>query len=439
MRYNLNVCGKGWNLCCRKEGGHYMKNGKKKLSLTVQIVIGLVLGVIAGMLLQNNAAFANGYIKPFGTIYLNLIKTIVVPVVLLSIIQGIISLEDVKKVGSIGVRTVVYYMCTTALAVTVGLLFANVLNVGAGYVLPGGELSYEASAAPGFMTTLVNIFPSNIIQPLANATMLQVIVIAILFGFGIIVAGEKGKVAANVVDSFAEVSFKIMGMIIRLSAIGVFALICPVVAENGPKVLLPLLKVILVAYAAYIVHMVVVYSSTVKLFSGMSPLKFFKGMGQAMIFAFSSASSVGALPFNLEATEKKLGVRKEIASFVLPLGATINMDGTAIYQGVCAIFIAQIFGIDLTISQQITIILTATLASIGTAGVPGSGMIMLTMVLQSVGLPVEGIALVAGIDRILDMGRTVVNITGDAACSVCVDAMDKKREAKKLAKKNAAE
>ena len=289
------------------------------------------------------------------------------------------------------------------------------------------------------MTTLVNIFPSNIIQPLANATMLQVIVIAILFGFGIILAGEKGDLAANVVDSFAEVSFKIMGMIINLSAIGVFALICPVVAENGPAVLLPLLKVILVAYAAYIVHMVVVYSSTVKLFSGMSPLTFFKGMSQPMIFAFSSASSVGVLPFNLEATEKKLGVRKEIASFVLPLGATINMDGTAIYQGVCAIFIAQIFGIDLTISQQITIILTATLASIGTAGVPGSGMIMLAMVLQSVGLPVEGIALVAGIDRILDMGRTVVNITGDAACSVCVDAMDKKREAKKLAKKNAAE
>ena len=269
--------------------------------------------------------------------------------------------------------------------------------------------------------------------------MLQVIVIAILFGFGIILAGEKGEIASRVVESFAEVSFKIMGMIISLSAIGVFALICPVVAENGPKVLLPLLKVILVAYTAYIIHMVVVYSSTVKVFAGMSPLHFFKGMSQAMIFAFSSASSVGALPFNLEATEKKLGVRKEIASFVLPLGATINMDGTAIYQGVCAIFIAQIFGIDLSISQQITIILTATLASIGTAGVPGSGMIMLAMVLQSVGLPVEGIALVAGIDRILDMGRTVVNITGDAACSVCVNAMDLRREDKLQAKKETAE
>jgi len=202
------------------------------------------------------------------------------------------------------------------------------------------------------------------------------------------------------------------------------------VAENGPAVLLPLLKVILVAYTGYIVHSVLVYSTSVRIFAGMSLLTFFRGMSRPMMFAFSSASSVGVLPFNLEATEK-MGVRKEIASFVLPLGATVNMDGTAIYQGVCAIFIAQIFGIDLNLSQQLTIILTATLASIGTAGVPGSGMIMLAMVLQSVGLPIEGIALVAGIDRILDMGRTVVNITGDAACAVCVDALDKKSEAKK--------
>ena len=407
-----------------------MKN-KKKLSLTVQIAIGLVLGVIAGLLLQNNAAFAKEYIKPFGTIYLNLIKTIVVPVVLLSIIQGIISLEDVKKVGSIGVRTVVYYMCTTALAVTIGLLFANLLNVGAGYVLPSGELSYEASEAPGFMTTLVNIFPSNIIQPLANATMLQVIVIAIFFGFGIILSGEKGKLAADVVESFAEVSFRIMDMIIQLSAIGVFALICPVVAQNGPEVLLPLLKVILVAYTGYAIHMVLVYSFAVKCVAGMSPITFFREMSRPILVAFSSASSVGTLPFNMEATAR-LGARKEISSFVLPLGATINMDGTAIYQGVCAIFIAQIFGIDLTLTQQITIILTATLASIGTAGVPGSGMIMLAMVLQSVGLPLEGIALVAGIDRILDMGRTVVNITGDAACCIYVNAWENKKESKKI-------
>ena len=407
-----------------------MQNTKKKLSLTAKIFIGLVLGVLLGLALQGNPAIATGYIKPIGTIYLNLIKMIVVPVVLLSIIQGIISLQDIRKVGSIGVRTVLYYMVTTALAVTIGLIFANLLNVGAGYVLPTDALTYEAKSAPSFIDTIVNIFPSNAITPLANATMLQVIVIAIFFGFGIILAGEKGEPAAKVVESFAEVSFRIMDMIIRISAIGVFALICPVVAENGPAVLLPLLKVILVAYTGYIVHMALVYSSTVKAFAGMNPITFFKGMARPMVFAFSSASSVGVLPFNLEATQK-LGARKEVASFVLPLGATINMDGTAIYQGVCAIFIAQIFGIDLNMSQQITIILTATLASIGTAGVPGSGMIMLAMVLQSVGLPVEGIALVAGIDRILDMGRTVVNITGDAACAVCVDAMDRKKEAKK--------
>ena len=403
---------------------------QKKLSLTAKISISLILGVLAGLALQNHPDFAVGYIKPFGTIYLNLIKMIVVPVVLLSITQGIISLQDVKKVGTIGAQTVIFYLCTTALAVSIGLVFANLLRVGAGYTLPAEALTYEAAQAPSFMSTFVNIFPSNAITPLANATMLQVIVIAIFFGFGIILAGEKGHLAGQVIESFAEVSFKIMDMIIQLSAIGVFALICPVVAENGPAVLLPLLKVILVAYSAYIIHMVIVYSTSVRVFAGMNPLTFFRGMSQPMIFAFSSASSVGVLPFNLESVQK-LGVRKEIASFVLPLGATINMDGTAIYQGVCAIFIAQIFGIDLTVSQQITIILTATLASIGTAGVPGSGMIMLAMVLQSVGLPLEGIALVAGIDRILDMGRTVVNITGDSACSICVNAWNSKREAKK--------
>ena len=406
-----------------------MKNSGKKLSLTAKISIALVLGIVAGIALQNQADFSVNYIKPIGTIYLNLIKMIVVPVVLLSITQGIVSLQDIRKVGSIGLRTVLYYTFTTALAVSFGLLFANILRVGAGYVLPSEELTYIASQAPNFMDTIVNIFPSNAFTPLANATMLQVIVLALFLGFGIILAGEKGKVAGNVVDSFAEVAFRIMDMIIKISHIGVFALICPVVAENGPKVLLPLLKVVLVAYTAYLIHMIVVYSASVRCFAKVSPLKFFREMSRPILIAFSSASSVGTLPFNIEATER-LGVRKEISSFVLPLGATINMDGTAIYQGVCAIFIAQIFGIDLTLSQQITIILTATLASIGTAGVPGSGMIMLAMVLQSVGLPLEGIALVAGIDRILDMGRTVVNITGDAACATCVDAIEKKKEAK---------
>ena len=406
---------------------------KKKRSLTAQITISLILGVIAGIAMQSVPDIAKEYINPFGTIYLNLIKMIVVPVVVLSIVQGIVSLQDIRKVGSIGVKTIAFYMVTTAIAVTLGLVAANLLQVGAGYTLGSESLTYEAAEPVKLMDTLVNIFPSNAFQPLADATMLQVIVIALFLGFGIIAAGEKGTTAKNVVDSFAEVSFKIMAMILKLSPIGVFALICPVVAANGPQVLLPLLKVILVAYAAYIAHLLITYSAAVRGFGRLNPLAFFKAMSRPILFAFSSASSVGTLPFNLAATQS-LGVRKEVSSFVLPLGATINMDGTAIYQGVCAIFIAQIFGIDLTISQQLTIILTATLASIGTAGVPGSGMIMLTMVLETVGLPVEGIALVAGIDRILDMGRTAVNITGDAACTVCVDAWEKKREARKAAK-----
>lgn len=224
---------------------------------------------------------------------------------------------------------------------------------------------------------------------------------------------------ANVVESFADVAIQIMTFIIKLSPYGVFCLITPVVAENGPKVLGSLALVILCAYIGYILHAVIVYSIAVKTMGKLSPLTFFKGMMPAIIFAFSSASSVGTMPLNMECA-RKLSAKKSVVSFIIPLGATINMDGTAIYQGVCSIFIASCFGIDLTMSQMIVIVLTATLASIGTAGVPGAGMIMLAMVLQSVGLPVEGIALVAGIDRIFDMGRTAVNITGDAACAICV-------------------
>lgn len=224
-----------------------------------------------------------------------------------------------------------------------------------------------------------------------------------------------------------------MELIVKLSPIGVFCLICPVVAENGPAVLGSLAKVLLVAYIGYILHAIIVYSLSVRTLAGLSPLKFFKGMLPAIMFAFSSASSVGSLPINMECSEK-LGADKDISSFVLPLGATINMDGTAIYQGVCAIFIASCFGISLTLTQMLSIILTATLASIGTAGVPGAGMVMLAMVLQSVGLPVEGIALVAGVDRIFDMGRTTVNIVGDASCSIIVTALEKRKAAKAAAK-----
>lgn len=408
---------------------------KKKLSLAVQIFIGLGLGIIAGLIFMaaGKADWAVSYVKPFGTIFLNLVKFIVVPIVLCSIISGVISMRDIRKVGSIGWKTVVYYMCTTAFAVVIGLIFANLFK-GTYQILETSGLEYEVATSVSFMDTLVDIFPSNIIQPLANASMLQVIVIALFFGFGIILAGEKADPFANVINSATEVSMVIMELILKLSPIGVFCLITPVVAENGPKILGSLAMVLLTAYICYFVHMVVVYSSTVKGMAGLSPIAFFKGMAPAMVFAFSSASSVGTLPINLECSEK-LGAKKDIASFVLPLGATINMDGTAIYQGVCAVFIATCYGINLTLAQMVTIVLTATLASIGTAGVPGAGMVMLAMVLQSVGLPVEGIALVAGVDRIFDMGRTTVNITGDSACAIIVSKLEEKKEARKAKKK----
>lgn len=406
------------------------KSWHQRFSLTTWIFIALILGVVVGILLQGSPEIAETYIKPLGTIFLNLIKMIVVPLVIFSIIAGVISLEDVKKVGAIGGKTIVFYMVTTAFAVTLGLFFANVMHVGAGFVLPLSELAYEASEPPSFIDTIVNIFPSNFFQPMADATMLQVIVIALFFGFGIIAAGKKAQPVADFVNGMSEVCIKIMHGIISIAPFGVFGLITPVIASNGPDVLAPLMWLIVVAYVAMIVHIVVVYSGIIKVFARKSPLAFLKGQAPVIGFAFASASSVGTLPLNMEA-QQKMGCSKEVASFVLPLGATINMDGTAIYQGVCAIFVAQVFGIDLTIGQQITIVLTAVLASIGTAGVPGSGMIMLAMVLQSVGLPLEGIALVAGVDRILDMMRTTVNVTGDGAVAQCVDAMQKRKAAKR--------
>ncbi|MFV0517175.1 MAG: dicarboxylate/amino acid:cation symporter [Aminipila sp.] len=397
----------------------------KKTSLATQIFIGLILGILAGIFFVGNPDFAITWIKPFGTLFLNLIKFIVVPIVLFSIINGVISMKDIKKVGFIGTRTVLYYMLTTAFAVTIGLFFAYLFK-GTFVPLSTTDLAYTVTESKSFIEVIVDIFPSNIIAPMANANMLQVIVIALFFGVGIIMAGEKGTAAANVIDSFCEVTMKIMSSIIKLSPFGVFCLITPVVAENGPGILGSLAMVLLTAYICYILHAVLVYSASVKFLGGISPIAFFKGMAPAILFAFSSASSVGTLPLNLECTTR-LGADHETASFVLPLGATINMDGTAIYQGVCAMFIATCYGIELTLPQMCTIVLTAVLASIGTAGVPGAGMIMLAMVLESVGLPIEGIALVAGVDRIFDMGRTTVNITGDAACTLIISKIKRKR------------
>lgn len=375
---------------------------KKKMSLAMQIFIALVLAIIAGLLMQSHASFAESYIKPFGTIFLNLIKFIVVPIVLFSIMCGIISMSDIKKVGSIGLKTVIFYLCTTAFAVTIGLTGGNLFK-GLFPVVATTDLAYEAAEATSFMDTLVNIFPSNFVSPMVEANMLQVIVMAIILGFAIILVGEKNVRVVNAFNDLNEIFMKCMEMILKLSPIGVFCLLCPVIATNGPAIIGSLAMVLLAAYICYVVHAVVVYSLTVGTLGGMSPLKFFKGMLPAIMFAFSSASSVGTLPINLECTEK-LGAKREIAS--------------------C-------YGIHLTLSQMLTIVLTATLASIGTAGVPGAGMVMLAMVLTSVGLPVDGIALVAGVDRIFDMGRTTVNITGDAACTMVVSNLESKKDTRR--------
>ena len=406
---------------------------KLKNSLPLQIFLALGLGIVAGLifLAAGAAEFTVSYIKPFGTIFLNLLKFIVVPIVITSIVQGVVSLSDIKKVGTIGLRTIIYYFCTTAFAITIGLIFANLFK-GTYKVLQTSDLAYEAAEPTSFMDTIVNIFPSNLFAPMVESSMLQIIVIALFVGFGIIIAGEKAKLFSDWIDSAYEVFMVVMRGIIKVTPIAVFCLITPVVAENGPQVLGSLAMVLLTAYVAYAVHMFFTYTLAVKFLGHYSPAKFFKGAMPGFLFAFSSTSSIGTLPVSMECVEN-MGGRKDVASFTLPLGATINMDGTAIYQGVCAIFIASCFGIHLTFSQMITIVLTATLASVGTAGTPGAGMIMLAMVLQSVGLPVEGIALVAGVDRIFDMGRTGVNVVGDMSAAMIVSDYETRREAKEAA------
>ncbi|MFI3166893.1 MAG: dicarboxylate/amino acid:cation symporter [Bacillota bacterium] len=408
----------------------------KKPSLAFCIVCALALGVAVGLFMTKTPDIATTYIQPFGTIFLNLVKFVVVPIVFFSIISGIISMRDVKKVGSIGIKTVIFYFCTTAIAIVIGLAITSLFK-GWFSILDTSGLSYDgtASESVGLLSTFVNLFPSNIITPFSSANMLQVIVASILFGFGILYAGEKGEVFAKFVDSVTAVCLAIMGMILKLSPLAVFCLITPVVAVYGVAILSNLLIVIACAYLCYILHMAIVYSTAVKVWAGIAPKTFFKTMFPTMIFAFSSSSSVGTLPLNMESCTQ-MGAKKEIASFILPLGTTINMDGTAIYQGVCAVFIATCYGINLTIDQMAVIVLTATLASIGTAGVPGAGVFMLAMVLESVGLPLDGIALVLGVDRIFDMGRTVVNITGDAACTLVVSKMDENGQSEALPIKN---
>lgn len=411
---------------------------KRKINLAGWIIICMFAGILVGLLflmVAPKSTFTSEYLKPIGTIYINLLKFMVVPVVLFSITDGVVSLNDLKRVGSVGLRTFIYYICTTAIAVVIGLAVVNCFK-GLFPVLDSAvrdSLEYTATDAPKVMDVIVGIFPDNLFKPLVEANMLPVICIAIFFGAGILAAGDKGKKIGELVNCMNDVTMKILMMVIKLTPIGVFCLMADVVAVNGPKIVGSLALVVGVAYIGYILHILIVYGCSIKFLSGMSPVKFFKGLAPAMLTAFTTTSSNATLPINIECCND-MGAEPEISSFVLPLGATINMDGTAIYQAVCAVFIACCYGIDLTLGQMAMIVLTATLASIGTAGVSGAGMIMLSMVLMSVGLPVEGIAIIAGVDKLFDMGRTTLNITGDATAAMWVSKVERKKQAANAAR-----
>ena len=399
----------------------------KKVNLTSQITIALVLAIIVGMLLGDYPDFVNGYIKPFGTIFLNLLKFIVVPLVMFSIMAGILSMNDVSKVGKLGLRAIVYFMFTTVIAVTIGLVIPTLLRDILPIINNVTEGHAEAVEVPHFslMDQIVDMFPHNIIVAWNNMTMIQIIVIAVFFGVAMVHVGEKGEMARKVTLSFNEVVTKILSYIMALAPYGVFCMLTPVVVSNGPSVLGSYVVLVGIDYLCFFIHAFFVYSLMVYLLGGMSPMRFFRGMQSAMLFAFSSDSSVATLPYTMRCTEN-LGVSKEIGNFVLPLGATINMDGVAIYLGVTSVFMANCCGIDLSLHQYFAIAFASTVASIGTPGIPGGSLALMAMVFASAGIPVECVAIAAGVDRLVDMGRTVMSITGDASCAIVMQKVSAK-------------
>ena len=386
-----------------------------RLPLWQQILIGLTLGVATGIAFKQDALV----LAPLGALFLNAIKMLIVPLVFVSLVAGITSMQDSAKLGRISVKTITIYLVTTAFAVSIGLLFGTLFTPGEGMQMVASGAS-EAKQAPSLVQILVGLVPSNPVTAFAEGNILQIIVFAIALGVSLNLIGDKATPAIKLFDSLAETFYKLTDLIMRCAPYGVFALIAGVVGSHGAEVLLPLAEVIGVIYLASLAHVLLVYGGLLGLLARLSPLRFFQGIAPALAVAFSTSSSAGTLPVSIECARKNLGVSEGVAGFVLPVGATINMDGTAIYQGVLALFIAQAFGVDLSGGQYLMIILTATLASIGTAGIPGAGLIMLGLVLTSVGLPLEGVALIAGIDRILDMARTTVNVAGDLMTTTLV-------------------
>jgi Na+/H+-dicarboxylate symporter len=402
--------------------------------LTRWILLAMLFGILVGAALhafqsslgaEHPASVAlhewlvNGLFDVVGQAFLRLLTVLVVPVVFLSLVCGAAAMDDIRKLGRVGLRSVALYLTTTAAAISLAMGLALLIGPGRGFALDTG-IAFEARPAPPLADTVLNLFPKNIVAAMAEGNMLQIILFAILLGLAITLAGAPGKRVLAAFGDWNEVVMKLVGLVMSLAPIGVFALIARTFAREGFGAFGPLLGYFLTVLLALALHALGVYPLLLKWLGGLRVGPFFRKMREVHLFAFSTASSNATIPVTLRTVETRLGVSNPIASFTVPLGATINMDGTAIMQGVATIFIAQAYGLALGPSQLLMVILTATLASIGTAGVPGVGLVMLGMVLMQAGLPVEGIALVIGIDRLLDMVRTAVNVTGDAAISCIV-------------------
>jgi len=400
----------------------------KKIKLHTKIFIGLILGVIVGLVFREKAQI----IEPIGTIFLRLITMIVVPLVLVSLTLGTASLGDVRKLGRIGLKTIAYFVVTTVIAISVGLTLANIVKPGEGLnedVRTQLYKNFESKAQidfqrieekPPISEILINIIPTNPLKALIEGNMLQVIFLALLFGVAFsLIKREKSKPVLNFLEGVNDAIIQIVHIAMNLAPYGVLALIAAVIGKFGVDILFTLLKYSLVVLGGLIIYTFSINSVAVSILGRTNPLFFFKAVKEAMIIAFSTSSSNAALPVAMECVEH-IGVSREYSSFVIPLGATVNMDGTALYQGVAAVFIAQIYAIPLGLTDQITIVVMAVLSSVGAAGVPSAGIITLAMVLKQIGIPLEGIALILGVDRFLDMCRTTTNIIGDMACSIVI-------------------
>ena len=404
----------------------------KKLSFTQKILVSMLLGAALGIILNNiniyhiliNQYLSNGIFEVLGKLFVNSLKMLVVPLVFCSITVGITSLGNLSLMGRIGFKAILIYLLTTAVAISLALICATVIKPGQGLEI-SNSIQFTAKEAPSLASVLISIVPSNPILAMAEGEMLQIILFAIILGIAITITGTKAEAFKKGIVSLNDIMMNMVSIIMKFAPIGVFCLIAKTFATQGIDMIIPLLSYFITVSLVLLLHVFLTYSAFLKFIGNVSPFLFFKKMRTAIVFAFSTASSNATIPVTLNTVEKKLGVDKSVASFTVPLGATINMDGTAIMQGVATVFIASVYMIDLTIVDYLTVILTATLASIGTAGVPGVGLIMLTMVLTQVGLPVEGVALIIGIDRLLDMMRTAVNITGDSMVSLITSKSEK--------------